>query len=767
MADMQDRPLKPRTLPKRDVFGFVILVLSLLLFNGCSTGLRLMNLANMAVNLPTLAAMDSMKVKPDVIRYTGRGEAQFRVLDQDLRIQGDHANRPIWQSSPDGCLSIENGASVHILDFNFDGGGSEKPVIRVSSGDLILENCDFFDSETWMIEVGPAAALELRETRFSQLGRGAVHLLGGRLRLSHASFNNAGETAVKADSGRLVEAHDVRIFNALSSGMNLQNVSEVWLDTLIVGNAFQDGVLLKDCAYAFISETDLRENGRHGLSLSGSTIAGLLGVRTLGNLVNGLTLNDVDSLRILGSEFVGNGNDGADIAGVDHLRLANVHFGHNAGSGLLLKGGVNLLVENGRFQGNVGFGGQIDSTQNITILNSQVINNSTGISVSNFHHLSLHKNLLVANRESALAVSKGTLFGFRHNLLRENGVGILAREILNASIDSCRIEANILGSDLRSLSRLTLHENLWNANQSASYFADMGLIFSKNDIWSNNKKAGIEVLSAEELSMDGARLVANHDGMLFNQVPVTMTTCRIDSGTGMALQAMNSKLSLTNTDFTGNHTAIFLREGSKCDVVQGKFQANDEILFSEGASEVFISYCDVIGARKGVTMGNYGKLEILSSRFTEIDGYCVEAPDPHIQSLLLRQNLIHHCGGVLRSKSISGQIELINNTLADMLGCIELEGIRMSKFNQNICWKTQADPTRLRRMSQEMIWNCFEPGLQAQGEVTPDQGDLFLDPLFTTDYYLKPNSPCLKGGLNGTLIGARGIIPITRPVLQP
>ena len=118
-----------------------ILLSMLVILTSCSDGLRLKNLVNYPVIISSLNALDTLKIPPDVVKYSGSEETSFRQFAQDIRLQGHHADRPIWQADQQGCFRVASGANIHILDFNFQGSGHDSTLIRIDSGRVILENC--------------------------------------------------------------------------------------------------------------------------------------------------------------------------------------------------------------------------------------------------------------------------------------------------------------------------------------------------------------------------------------------------------------------------------------------------------------------------------------------------------------------------------------------------------------------------------------------------------------------------------------------------
>ena len=762
MNRKSNRPVKQtKSQPFR--VGYVVLVC--LLIQTCSSGLRLKNLAHIPVSVTSLSGMDTLRIQPDIIRYTGGGETEFRVFRRNIRLQGDHAERPVWRSDGTGCFRVENGARIHILDFNFDGRLAQGDVIQIDSGEVILENCDFTDGSGWMIHVGKQGKLVLRETLFRNLGRGAVTISGGSVLISDSRFVNTGETSIHATSATILKVTNTQVEGALSNGLDLNGVTEIWLDSTVIQGSFRDGIQMKGCDYAFISNVAVTENGQHGIAIEDARILGLLNLRSYGNLVNGAQLERIDSLRVVSSEFVGNGGDGANMINVDHSRMSGVHFGHNDHSGLVAEGGIELAIDLSRFQGNPGRGAHISGVEKVGLSKSQVIKNSVGISGVDFTGVTLMDNFFFSNKTTGLSIRSGQKLSSIRNRFQENELGLEFIDVLNTRFDSCHVEKNEQGSDFRSLAQITMRGNTWDSNESASYFSEIGTLDSENDRWSGNLSGGIEILSGSELRFSNTVMSRNRNSLTFNQSSVSLETCRIDSGTGTSIKGLNASLSITSSTFQGNENVLELNDGSRCEMIQSKVLESHSILKSQGAVDLLISYCDFRDLRKGIELGEYASLELLSSQFSEVDGYCIEVPRVPYESIHLRQNIMHHSGGILRAGKSSGDLKIISNTFSNLLGGLDADLGSQSEVKHNIFWNLDLGS----HIAQDPLvnYNCFPLADSSETLDGYENTNIFADPKFTSDYFLEPSSPCLIGGENNALIGARGINPIRRPELAP
>ncbi len=739
----------------------------LVLLSNCSTGLRMKNLMNVPFALSSLSALDTMKIQPDVIKYVGPGESQSRRFKKDIRIQGNHGERPLWRADGAGCFKVSQGATIHILDFNFDGTQAKSGSIEIDSGMVFFENCDFSRGFGSMIRVGRGGRVELKNCVFRDIDRVSIQLDGGIAIVRNSDFIRAGESAILANSAKLVELHQTKVESSLNTGIKLKNVREVWLDSTSVLGSFQDGVSLTDCDYAFISQVILAENGQHGLRVQGGQILGLLEVRSLGNLVNGMDLTDLDSLRMVGSEFVGNGGDGANLFNVRQARMTSLHFGHNAGTGLLMTGGGAIRMDRTRIQGNPDAGGQFEAVDTVSINQSQIVNNGTGINISNSVDLRSSGNLFFSNKKMGLMVSRGQKTTLVRDQYTENQIGFKLTDVLNLQLDSCRIMENTQGSDLRSIAQITMQENRWQKNIAAAFFVDIGDLMSQGDAWFGSASKGIEILSGAEFRFIGSNLVGNHDAVTYNQTALSFETCRFDSGTGVSLKGSNASLSITDSRFHHNTTVVDLQQGCRAEFIQSDFQHNGSILTAGDEAHLLFSFCNVHAARKGIQLGNYAELTMLSSQFSELDDFVIRIGGPFLQEIFLRQNVIHHSGGILDSKRAQGTINLTNNTFAENLDGLQLHPDAKLALHQNIFYHTNVDDLLGGLNLDDMRWNCFTPDSRMSEPDNDAETNIYADPQLGAGYFLNPGSLCLIGGENGALIGARGLNPIKPPVLAP
>ena len=733
----------------------------------CSQGIRMKNLVNYPLVISNLSVLDTLKVTPEYVQYKGTKESQFRSMTQSIRIQGRHDLRPVWTSDNQGCLEVIDQAMVHILDFNFSGGQDDTTLIRVHSGTLILENCDFSSNDSWAIQVDSGAYLELRNIQFSDLRNGAIQMNGGIVKIFDSNFDSVGKTALSASQGDLLEIHGSIFRNTMGTAIDLHSVTEVWLDSTRVIDSFQDGIVMDSCDYILLNQMESRENGRNGLSLSNSKICGMMNHASLGNLVMGIDISRVDTLRILNSDILGNGETGGRIIGTKTIKLAGLRMGHNGGTGLIINQGNNLWINRSTFQANPQQGLQVDEIESILLDQISVVNNGLGMTLTRFDSLSLVNSLLSANRGKSAALSSGNQLSISKNLIKGNQSGLNIDNVLLLQLDSNRIEDNEVGSDMRSISRINMQNNTWVGNQTGAYFSQLGSLTSKQDHWLSHLSTGFEILSAKELVMSHVKLHNNRNGGLVNGASLRLESSTIDSTREIGLKLMNSNLVVGETTFENNGTAVELAQGSQARITQSHFSDNQMAIVTQPSVSLKLSFSTVTDSRNGIRVGNYGDVEILSNHFSTIDNYCIELSDPHMQGLLMRQNVIHQTGGILKSMSKSGVLDIYNNTFAQNNSGIVAPMRTLNRLDHNIFYQTTQYDFDLLKDPEVLQFNCFYPAVELDSTLFEDNSNLFTNPEFGPNFYLNSTSSCLNGGRDGLLIGALGNIPESRPTLNP
>lgn len=749
------------------VVGLYLLLISFSMINSCSDGIRVKNLFNSAFVINSVSALDTLKILPDVIKYTGDTENSFYRFARNMRIHGHPNRRPTWVGGELGSFEITSGAKVHILDFNFKGTVQDVPLINVNQGELILENCDFDQLPSWAIHIGEAGSLELRNVRFSNLEKGAIRIEGGQVKIYDSQFDLGGETAIQASSGTLFEAHKVHLMNTMGTALDLNYVEEVWLDSVRIQDSFKDGLRLNGCDYTLLDNVALISNGRHGLVQNNSIISGLINLSAVGNLINGITMSNIDTLRVIQSEFVGNGASGASLRSVGSSRLSGLAVGHNGGTGVQFKQSKSVEIQGSTFQANLHQALVLDSLGTADIRQSRITNNGDGVQINSFSEVIFINNLLKSNSGSASEFSGGKSISFKKNLISENRSGLNVESVNSVQLDSNRIYLNVIGSDFRSIENLSSLGNQWERNESGTYFSEMGSIKSRNDRWISNTSTALEVLSAYDYFLSNAYFNNNRNAALLNQVSVKFESSNFDTSFGYSLKLMNGSATINESKFTNSPLGFNLSEGSKARVTQSQFKNNDESIIVGASSEISVSFSTISQTKIGIQIGNYGKVEVLSSRFDEIDDYCIDILDPHLQSLTLRQNIITRTGGILKSASNSGLIQVINNTFANNQASMSLMNGSLDRLDHNIFYKTAISDLKFMKSKASVRWNCFDiDNLLIYDEKIKSQ-NLFTDPIFEGDYFLHPQSKCLNGGENGLQIGALGIRTEKQPELKP
>ncbi|MCF7824886.1 MAG: right-handed parallel beta-helix repeat-containing protein [Candidatus Marinimicrobia bacterium] len=729
--------------------------------------MRLKNLVNYPVIITSFKALDTLGIQPDRVKFLGTENTSYINFTDDIRIQGRQDNRPTWIGGDQGSFGVSENAEVRILDFNFQGSSDTTALIRVQSGKLVLENCDFRNVNNWGIIIEAAGTLELRNVRFTGLQKGAINQVGGTVKIHDCYFDMAGETAVMASAGEIFEAHKVTFTNTMGTAIELHQVAEVWLDSVSVLDSFKDGISLSDCEFTLLDHVVSHKNGRNGLIQNNTILSGLINYSAVGNLLNGIQIQDVDTLRILNSEFVGNGDNGADLREIRKSRMAGLVFGHNTNEGLRITNGEEFFINHSTSQANLRTAMNLDSLLNVNIMNTSVVNNRNGLSIGHFGEIKLQGNLFKSNADIACQMKVGNKIDFVSNEISENQIGLIAEDVSELHLDSNMVTANDSGTEFRSIERIFSRSNILDMNKSASYFSEVGFVRSEYDTWKKNSLHALEVLSATDFNLSNANIAGNADALLLNQVSVKIENSEIDSSTGYAIKLMNGNIFIHETKFRSGETGIVVKDGSRAKITQSQFSGFELAVDAAASSNLVLSYSSLSYNYNGVRIGNYGKTELIANRFDQIGNYCVESMGPHLQSLYMRQNILSNSGGALKSTSYSGKIDLISNTFAmNELGVSLVEGT-IERLDHNIFYHTDISGPIAVKDTKSIKWNCFYPDIIYYKNATASETNIHIDPVFDEKYFLTKESKCLHGGENGIHIGALGTIQTIPQTLMP
>lgn len=756
---MSDQTIQPSRLKSALTLVMIIFLAS------CSQGIRIKNWVNYPVEIYSMEALDTLKISPEIVKFVGPMVKRSQQFQDDIRIQGRHDTRPLWVGAGNGCFTLDNEAEIYISDFNFQGTPGSTSLIRVQSGRLILENCSFRSAESWAIEVGPQGSLELLNVDFGAGGEGAILVNGGIVRIYDSRFIQAGKTAILVNQAKLFEIHSSILTHNMGTALDINGTDEVWLDSIRVQDSFQDGISITDCDYVLIDQVESRENGRSGLTVRDAKICGILNFFSLGNLVNGLEIHSVDTLRMINSELVSNGQLGGFVENSLRSRISGIRVGHNGGDGLTIRLAEELWVDRSSFQANPEIGLTLDSLGSLRLDQISLVSNGLGLQAGHFDSLEVTSSLFSSNQRKGLAVSHGLHMAASKNLIKNNSSGLNIKDVLYVKLDSNHVEANELGNDIKAISNLVSRANVWDSNASAAYFSEIGSMSSTGDTWRSNLDTGLEILDAEELILREARFHNNRNGALFNEVSLRISSSRIDSSRDVGIKLMNGSLVMEDSKIENNGVGLEIAQGSQARITQSQFNQNDQHLNAEPSVSLTFTFSTVRSGRRGINLGNYVEASILSSNFDKLKGSAIVLSGPHTQSVKVRQSVVANSGRVLKSNARSGDISLQSNTFANNTKGLEAIQGSLAGLDHNIFYKTPHIELQMMKHEQAYKWNCLFPappkGIQ---DVSPN---IYVDPVFGTNFYLRPNSPCLHGGENGLLIGALGAEPVVRPNLQP
>lgn len=739
----------------------------MLMMASCSMGTRVRNMVNAPIELETIHGLDSLNISPDVMRFTGLGESGHYTFLKDVRILGRHKDRPMWQAIDGGVLTVTDGAHVRILDFNFSGVDTTDTLIIVENGTLVLENCDIWNPGGSGIHLGDGSILQLRNVRFSKLKDHGIFGEPDVVKLTDCHFDLGGNSAIVSDSTELFEAHRVQVTGTMGRGIELNGCSEVWLDSVTVTDSFEDGLYIENCSFTLLQHVKTAKNGRNGLTLNNSQLSGIIGFSAVGNLVNGLNISNTDTLRMTRTELIGNADQGAKLDRVGQAKIEDMVVGHNAVEGLVLEGCEQVDLRYATFQANLELGLRADSVQSFDMSLVSFLHNGDGLHIRASDTVSISRGILKENKGNAVSIERGEVFTFAHNSLIGNVNGLQVENVQHSTLDSNSFSGHELAMNFRLSGHLFSNSNVWKDNKIGVNLTEVYAVQSANDRWLQNFDQALEAMSVSDFLLQNATIRDNRNGFLLNDVSAKMEACGIDTNSGYGLKGLNSSIVMNTCNLDKNVTAIELGDGSGAKVTQSAFRENLLSILSDANSDLSLSFSLIEGGGSGLVMENYAKADIISNRFNGLDGYALEITGPHIRSVYMRQNVVSESEGVIKSKSRSGNADLVNNTFVGNTQNFEMGAGTIGALDHNILHGGGPFDLQVVENAAAIRWNCFGADTSGSGYSILKDTNLFMDPKLDANYFLGADSPCLNGGQGGQLIGAQGIRPPSRPKLEP
>ncbi len=163
-----------------------------------------------------------------------------------------------------------------------------------------------------------------------------------------------------------------------------------------------EGVVISGGGF-FISPTFARQN----VAILASDNSQIRGITLINNLKRGygLWLESVENVSIVNNTFTDTSHDGVFLTGkTQALVLANLFRGNRA-SGISAVGESRGEIRENVFD-NTGFGLSVGQKSAVSIVSNRIINNRSGIVLSNVTTPKLRGNLIANSREDGLAILK-------------------------------------------------------------------------------------------------------------------------------------------------------------------------------------------------------------------------------------------------------------------------------------------------------------------------------------------------------------------------
>lgn len=744
------------------------LLLSLsLVVTSCATRSHLKNLLNIPTELASLRSMDSLRVQPDIVRLSDGVDTLHLTLSRDVRISGKPDNRAVWVGGEEGALIIDQGARVILTDINFRNPTSNKPLILVRHGQLTLENCDITDLGSHAIQVDSLANLSLKNVRFMGIAGHAVISKGQYLRVFGSTFVACGPAALKIGGGRLLEIHGSDFQRNLGSGIEIHGVHEILLDSVRVAESFEDGIRMSDCGYVLLESVETIKNGRHGYNIENSKILGQLNCLSTGNLVNGLISQNVDTLHLVNSEFLGNGQTGLSIKGLKEAKLGGLSVAYNGYDGVSLANGNSLTMEQSNFQVNRNAAVRVENLKTVLIEKIAALGSKSAMMISQVDTLTLLSNLIRSHAENGLFLDEGERMIFRSNQIEKSQRGIFVKNSAFVQMDSNTVRNNLVGATFRSSGTINLANNMWTGNETG--VTGTGLVFleSNSDTWTDNRAVGLEVTDGSDLLLSNGLWSRNNQHIILHQSSTRLENSRLDTCVGQAIKVSNGRLSISQSHFIRNSVALDIGSGSQSSLVQSDFTNCDISIRVGESSKLSMNFSRVRDGHLGLDIKSYSDVELISNQFIRLGGEAIKVSGPHLQRLYLRQNVFAENNSIIYSAAVSGEIQIVNNTFVNNSGGLQMKPGTVTGFNYNIYTRMPVFDSTILEYPDRAANNCYDSKMIEAQKHQLLAKNIFGKPLLDENYHPLPDSPCIEGGENGTLIGALGVSRDPKLTLKP
>ena len=755
---------------------WTVSLIILFTLTGCSTQLRLQNLFRIAVEIEDLTVLDTLKIRPDHARIKSRTIDEFRLFTEDLHLSADPLDRSTWSGSDEGCLRIENEAEIILEDMNFRSGGDDSVLIDLRSGSLTLINCELAWAKNWAINAAPGTQLILQDVSIRIAGSGAIRADSAEVLLFSSQIENGGRIPVHISNAEAFEAHHCSFVGGHETALVLENVAESWLDSVTIRDALMDGCRVNGGGMVLLNHVSIDGNGRYGLHAEDLQQLGILNTRFIRNQGTGIFMTGGDSLRILQSEVSGNNGHGMHVQQTGFVGIAGCRMIQNDSLGMVFQQLDSLLFHHSLVTQNDLGGMHCRDMQTVTLTESQFSGNavggagSAGLILDTVERVDLIALTVQGNGKQGYLIQGSDRVRIHRNLVKGHAEhGSILSEIRTLVLKNNHFAENAFGLNSRKIRQIESDGNHFYSNQLGWSVASIDSLFSTGDTASSNTITGVELGPQVEGRIRAVVTRSNRTGISVSEAPIRIEDAVFSDNREVGLDLITGQLEITNSKWETGALAVKMHNGTILRGSQLRFNGPGggiHILESAHAILNAVLFKDL---EYGIKLGNYAHATVRNSEFLGMNGAVITALGPNLLNSEFSHNLFRENALILWGGYETGVVQIKNNTLEGNESILSLKHTTRVELSHNILTanRNMFQPTGIPSLSTG--YNCYwqNAGQDTLSTDEESHGNFMLDPRLDEQFYLQADSPCLTGGWNGQLVGARGVAGEREDWLKP
>ena len=745
--------------------GFSLLLL------GCAPWLRVQNLVHYPIQITSLNDLDTLAFQPNRVMLSPTGIEGFRVVARDFHLSADPSRRTTWTGTERGCLRIEDGASVIIEDMNFRSGGEDSVLVSVASGSLTLVNCEVAWANEWGIRVYPGAELTLVDVSVRYAGIGGIRADSARVLLHSSQIENAGMKPLVIRGAEMFEAHHCSISGGKENSILLEDVKEIWLDTVMVQSSFRHGVSVRNSDLLLMNKLSLEDHGETGLQIENVREVGLLDARLIRNRGTAITMVGGDSLRVVNAEIAGNGGNGIELRQTGFLGLANSRIYRNGHHGLVLQALDSILVHHSAIAHNDSVGLHAENVQLAVLADVQLSGNgASGGQIAGGGRLHAERLLSRGNTEDGLEIR-----ALDH--VRVVGSAFVENKGHGARLDSIQsFEAafnaylkNDFGLRTYQVKALTSKQNAFKANHLGWSLAEVDSFISVADSIHQQTVLGLDVRGGVQGRINQADIRGNRVGMTFTTAGVRVEESRFEDNLETDIDLVNGSIQVLGCRLTGGTTAIRVQPGCLLRVSASRFENKNLGIAVEKTGHALIQANAFEGGEEAISLDDFSQTSIRDNSFSNVRGALIHTLGPNLLASDFSLNICSDNALILWAHHKTGMLTMSRNTFVGNIAFIQSRTESPIKLHRSIIQGSREDLKPGLPRGKDLVENCFwqNAGLDSLSWDARERGNILRDPRLDPAGFLLPDSPCLGKDGKTARIGARNLRVPGEPLLKP